>query len=49
MSLISHKTSFFHYRIYFVYLLYLPVFPVSVTDKPLCLYVSTKIYRGVAL
>ena len=36
MSLISHKTSIFHY-LNFVYLLCLPAFPVSVIDKPLCL------------
>ena len=37
MSLISHKTSLFSLPEYFVYLLCLPVFPVSVIDKPLCL------------
>ena len=37
MSLISHKTSIFISIFYFVYLLCLPVFPVSVIDKPLCL------------
>ena len=35
MSLISHKT--FSLPEYFVYLLCLPAFPVSVIDKPLCL------------
>ena len=34
-SLISHKNSIFTPE-YFVYLLCLPVFPVSVIDKPLC-------------
>ena len=34
MSLISHKTSIFHYP---NILLCLPAFPVSVIDKPLCL------------
>ena len=39
MSLISHKTSFFSILGYFVYLLSecLPVFPVSVMDKLVCL------------
>ena len=37
MSLISHKTSIFHYLNFSVYLLCLPAFPVSVIDKPLCL------------
>ena len=37
MSLISHKTSIFSLPEYFVYLLCLPAFPVSVIDKPLCL------------
>ena len=37
MSLISHKTFYFLLPEYFVYLLCLPAFPVSVIDKPLCL------------
>ena len=37
LSLISHKTSIFSLPEYFVFLLCLPVFPVSAIDKPLCL------------
>ena len=37
MSLISHKTSIFHYRNVFVNMLCLPVFPASEIDNPLCL------------
>ena len=37
MSLIFHKTSIFQVPEYFVYLLCLSVFPVSVIDKLLCL------------
>ena len=46
MSLISHKTSFFLLPEYFVYLLCLPVFPVSVIDKPLCLMCPLKSIVG---
>ena len=37
MSLISHKTSIFHYRNVFGNMLCLPVFPASEIDNPLCL------------
>ena len=37
MSLISHKTSIFHYRNIFGNMLCLPVFPASEIDNPLCL------------
>ena len=50
MSIISNKTSIFLLPEYFVYLLCLPVFPVSVIDKPFCLIcVHYKIFCGVAL
>ena len=37
MSLISHKTSIFHYRNIFGNMLCLSVFPASEIDNPLCL------------
>ena len=37
MSLISHKTSIFHYRNIFGDMLCLPVFPASEIDNLLCL------------
>ena len=36
-SLISHKTSIFHYRNIFGNMLCLPVFPAGEIDNPLCL------------
>ena len=37
LSLISHKTSIFHYRNIFGNMLCLPVVPASEIDNPLCL------------